>query len=249
MADKYWWEKVNAQDNSQGNWWDNGSISNEIGSAISNRVNTWLQNHNNYVSNYQVRNKDRKYSYDDSYVSDSASWMEDVKKRKSESDTEYDNILAYIDQNKSYFNEDWLKEIKDKLTEAKTNQGKILESAISENDYWNSFGSEELVKEYGSAEEAYKYFQRADGYSKKHSGLTTYSDVKKVLETLEDGEENDWLTSYGAQLDLKEKGALDIGAAEAELEAMKEFANKAYTIDIWYNLYEANPDAWSDEEI
>ena len=75
MANKYWWEEEEqkeqgeqAQQKQQGGyWWDDGSTASTVGANITNRVNTWLNNHNNYVSNYQSRNADRKYTYEDSY--------------------------------------------------------------------------------------------------------------------------------------------------------------------------------------
>ena len=199
MADKYWWEKVNAQDNSQGNWWDNGSTANEIGSAISNRVDTWLQNHNNYVSNYQVRNKDRKYSYDDSYVSDSADWLTTVSRQKDNFDTEANNILACLDQYGSYLDSNWVNSVKNTLAGARNEQNTIVSNSAKDNEWWSNFGTQELVEAYGSAENAYQYYQRADGYQKKYSGQK-YDDIQKALSTLEDGEERSWLNTY--QYDL-----------------------------------------------
>ena len=59
MAGKYWWEDDNendeSQSNSNGSWWEADSDVETAATNITNRVNTWLKNHNTYVSNYQKR--------------------------------------------------------------------------------------------------------------------------------------------------------------------------------------------------
>ena len=201
----YWWQKEEQKDSGkkssdqqtgeQGYWWQKENFSSTIGNNITSRVNKWLENHNNYISNYQKRYAGRKYSYEDSYVNDSGSWLETINKQKSAFDAEADSILAYMDQYSRYLDADWVKSVKDTLTGARGQQSSILESATKDNEWWSSFGSEELVKAYGSAEDAYKYYQRADGYTKKYTGMGD-DDIKNALSTLNDGEEKNWLDSY-----------------------------------------------------
>ena len=203
MADKYWWEEDEQKEQGEqtqqkqqsGYWWDDGSIANTVGTNITNRVNTWLKNHNNYVKNYQTRYSGRKYSYEDSYVGDSGSWLDTVSKQKSAFDTEADSILAYMDQFDGYLDADWMKSVRDTLTGARNQQNSILEGATKDNEWWSSFGSEDLVKQYGSAEEAYKTHQRYDGYSKKYNGMGG-DEIQKAIETLGPGEEHEWLRAY-----------------------------------------------------
>lgn len=151
MAGKYWWEEddqtkeqsdgqTSTQDTkSQGYWWENGSIATTVGNNVTNRVNTWLKNHNGFISDYQKRYEGRKYNYEDSYVSDSSSWLESVKKQKSDSDAEYENIISYIDQNKNYLDEDWITEIKNTLSNARHGQYRIVNGATKDNEYWSMF--------------------------------------------------------------------------------------------------------------
>ena len=160
---------------------------------ITNRVNNWLNNHNSYISNYKYRYGNRKEGYENDYVSDSGSWLDTVTKQKSAFDSEADSILSYMDQYKDYFNEDWMKSVRDTLTSAREQQKNVITGATKDNEYWSSFGNEELVKIFGSAEEAYKYYQRDDGYW-KHYGSLTADEIIKTLNELEDGEEKDWLT-------------------------------------------------------
>ena len=86
----------------------NSAYIDSVATSITDRVNTWLKNHGNYVKNYQTRYGNRKYSYEDSYVSDSGSWLDTVSKQKSNFDAEADSILAYMDQFSGYLDEDWM---------------------------------------------------------------------------------------------------------------------------------------------
>ena len=203
MAEKYWWQKeeqpsssqqsANQNTSSQGYWWQRENLGSTIGNNITNRVNTWLQDHNSYVSNYQKRNAGRKYSYEDSYVKDSGSWLDTVSKQKSAFDEEADSILAYLDQYKGFLDAEWVKSVKDTLTSARSQQSLILENSTKDNEWWSSFADET----------EYKTAQRYDGYSKKYSGQK-YDDIQKALSTLEDGsEEKLWLGQ--AQYDLYKK--------------------------------------------
>ena len=174
----------------------------DAASSITDRVNTWLKNHNSYISNYKYRYGERKDGYENDYVSDSGSYLDTVTKQKSAFDSEADSILSYMDQYKDYFNEDWMKSVRDTLTGAREQQKNVITGATKDNEWWSSFGSDELVKQFGSAEEAYKYHQRDDGYRKKY-GSQKADDIIKALNELEDGEEKDWLTYY--QYDMFKK--------------------------------------------
>ena len=199
MAKKYWWEDEEQQDNAkqengQRYWWDDDSTD-TVGTNITNRVNTWLKNHNTYISNYNKRYSGRKNSYEDSYVSDSADWLDTVTKQKSAFDAEADSILAYMDQHKGYLDSEWMEKVRKTLTDARNIQGQVLDYTTKDNEWWSNFGNEELVKQYGSAEEAYKYYQRTEGYNTKYAGATG-DEIQNALDTLGPGEEYDWLRAY-----------------------------------------------------
>ena len=206
MAGNYWWEDYEEESNgnqgstqqsgTKGYWWDDGSEARTASMNITNRVNTWLNNHNNYIKNYQNRYGSRKFDYSDSYVGDSAKWLDTVSRQADAFEAERQSILAYMDQNKRYLDEEWMNDIRKTLADGSYSQSQIRQSATQDNDWWNSFGSDqELVTKYGSAEGVYNYFQRADGWNTKYSGLTD-DGIKQALSTLEDGEEKDWLDSW-----------------------------------------------------
>jgi hypothetical protein len=223
---------------STGSWRDYSTTNpaSITGGNIVNRVNKWLTNYNSFVSDYQKRHEGRKYTYEDAYVSDSGSWLDSATKRKTEADAEYEGILSYIEQNKSYFSEDWVKEIRDTLSKARDTHGKIIEGATKDNEWWSGFGTDELVQKYGSAEEAYKYYQRSDGYSKKYTGMTS-EELYDLIGKMDDGEEKDWVNSYASSVVYDEKGKLDLNEAAKELEDLGNLYDQAYTIGLWYDEY------------
>lgn len=222
---KYWWEddtnQESTQGNSSGHWWDDNNYASMVGDDITNKVNAWLNKHNSYLSEYQKRYEGRKYSYEDAYVGDSAEWLASVGKKKSEFDAEADSIISYIDENKGYLNQDWIDQVKYAITSARGTQNQLIASAKKDNEYWNSFGSEDLVKEYGSAEEAYKYYQRADGYGKKYDGLSS-EDLRWAAGMLEAGEEKDWVNSYASTVDYNERANLNLDAAQKDLNVLAD---------------------------
>ena len=247
MAETYGWRKEKKetnQDEEQQNkeqtyGWRKDSPTDfvsMVGTEITDRVNTWLQNHNNYISNYKNRYSDRKYNYEDDYVKDSADWLDTINKQKSNFDAEADNILSYMDQYKSYLNPEWMDSVRNILTDARKDQGSIIEGVSKDNEWWNSFGSEELVKQYGSAEEAYKYYQRDDGYRKKYEGKS-HNYLQTALQTMGDGDEKEWLSSYAPSVLYDERSKADLDAMAKEIEDMENLYNDAFTVGHWYNEY------------
>ena len=230
MAKKYWWEedekktdnKSGDQSSSQsGNqyWWDDGTIAKTIGSNVSDRVNKWFEDHSSYISEFQNRYSGRKGNYEDAYVGDSADWVEKVKNKNSYFDTEYNSILAYLDQYSDYLDAGWVLDVKTNLLKAKSDQNRVLNASISDNMHWKTFETEDLLKEYGSPEDAYKASQREVGYINSYTGKTS-SELTDIMAGLEDGEEKDWVTSYRSSVDHEEKKKFDLVAGQEELDRL-----------------------------
>ena len=209
---------------------DTGSI---VGNNVVNRVNKWLNSHNEYLKSYQDRYSGRKGGYEDDYVSDSADWLETVKSRQSSLSTEADDILSYLDQYKDYFNSDWVNEIKSTLQSAKSTHGKIIDSSIKDNMYWESWGSDDFVTQYGSAQDAYKAHQLLNA----NTGKST-KELDEILAGMEDSKAKELLSSYRASVDYDEKSKYDIAAAEKELAQMEAEAKELATVSTQYSWLE-----------
>ena len=139
-------EKEQEKKNSGTGDWRNYSkfnVSNEVGTNITDRVNSWLKNHSSYISDYQNRYSGRKGTYEDSYVSDSASWLDKVSKQKSNFDAEADSILAYMYQYKGYLDAKWMDDVRKTIAVARDQQKGIYDSAVSDNQWWSSFKDED----------------------------------------------------------------------------------------------------------
>ena len=88
------------------------NVSSAVGNNITSRVNALFQNHSTYISDYQKRYSGRNGTVEDSYVSDSADWLDTVSKQKSAFDAEAYSIIAYMDQYRDYLDADWMSSIK-----------------------------------------------------------------------------------------------------------------------------------------
>ena len=218
-----------------------------VSSNVVNRVNSWLDSHNSYISDYQKRNSGRKYNYEDAYVSDSSDWLNTATQRKSELDAEADAILSYLEQNKKYLDSSWAEKIKSTLSKARETNSQIVDYSTKDHEWWSGFGAEELVKQYGSAEDAYKYYQRDDGYRKKYDGLSS-DELTGLIDSLDDGEEKEWLSSYKSGVYHDEMLQYDTGKASQELDTMEKVLQSYGTAARYYDMYQANPDAYSGSE-
>ena len=171
--------------------------SKNVASSIKDRVNIWLKNHSDYVSNYHNRFAGRDYSYGDTYISDSGSWLKTVSKQKDNFDAEAQSILSYMDQHKDYLDEDWMKSVREKLTGAGDQQNSIVEAATGDRDFWTQFDPTEDQKVLGyTAEDLYGQWYKEDGYRKKYQGMT-YAQVQEAITKLDDGD----VTQYDSKLD------------------------------------------------
>ena len=178
-----------------------------VAKSLSDRVNTWMQNHNNYIQNYQTRYSGRKFNYEDAYVKDSKDWLDTVNKQRLNFQAEADNILSYLDQYKGYLDAGWANEVQKALTDSLQQQKSISAVASQDNDWWSNFGDEQK----------YQTAIRYDGFQKKYSGKE-YDDIQKSLDALEDGEEKEWLRMYRGDLLRENEDFLEFSKKGASIE-------------------------------
>ena len=237
MADKYWWETEDSNNQSQGYWWDDGSVSSTVSKKITDSVNAWMQSHNNYVTNYQKRTKGRNYNYEDSYVQDSYNWMATVSKQKQDFDKSAESILAYMDQYKGFLDADFVKSVQDTLTGARGQQDIVVGNAKADSKWWSNFANED----------EYKTAQRYDGYTKKYTGQK-YDDIQKALSLLDDGEEKNWLIGtqhelYKTDRNYTSKALSGLKSFEAQKEVeRKQEEDKTWWERIAENYANSSPD-------
>ena len=177
MANKYRWRETATPQNQQTTQpkyrWRESNAQNTA-TDITNRLNSWLKNYEGYVSDYQTRFGNRKGTYEDAYVSDSAAWLENINKQKSDFAAEADSILSDINKYQDYLDKDWVKSVQKTIAGAIDQQNQIANIAAQDDAYWESFGTEDMLKQYGSAEGAYKAKQQenADYEEKSQANLS-----------------------------------------------------------------------------
>ena len=190
-----------------------------IAKSLSDRVNTWVQNHNNYIQNYQTRYSGRKFNYEDAYVSDADDWLDTVNKQRLNFQAEADSILSYLDKYKGYLDSDWAKEVQKALTESLQQQKSISAVASQDNDWWSNFKDETEYKTAG----------RYDGYSKKYSGKS-YEELLQIMDSVENLEEKQWLTEFAPSVITKDYYSKRIAENESSLQQMETVLKEAKNI-------------------
>ena len=232
---KYWWEEDDQQAKDQKNtekeeektsgyWWEDGNIANTAGTNITNRVNSWLKNHSSYISDYQNRYSGRKGTYEDSYVSDSASWLDKVSKQKSNFDAEADSILAYMDQYKGYLDAKWMDDVRKTIAVARDQQKGIYDSAVSDNQWWSSFKDED----------DYNFWR---DHSTVESRQAWYAEKKKRLDELkaEKDKDDDYVTRRADELYQSGEYTSMLHAMQTALE---EYNNEIEALETDIRNYE-----------
>ena len=146
------------------NDWKNYSkyrVSDIINNNTTVRLNEWLKKHNDYVSKYQKRYAGRKNSYEDAYVNDSGSWLADINRQMEALEEERQSILAYLDQNKGYIDQDWAMDVRNTLVKGRYAQVGIRDSSAKDHEYWQMFtpNEEQIAAGYTTAEKVYQNWQ------------------------------------------------------------------------------------------
>ena len=152
-----------------------------IGKEISNRVNTWLTNNNNYISNAQNRFSGNNTSY----RTDSSDWLTVVTTQRENFQKEADNIKSVLTQYKDFFGQDYVDSVFEALDGNLKAQQNVLDAATKDVEYWSQWASPD---EYYTA-------QRILGYQNKYDGKS-YEEIVAELGKLNDGEEKEWLNAH-----------------------------------------------------
>jgi len=119
------------------------------GKDITNRVNTWFKNNENFVNNYNRRFQGFTGSYTDPYDSTINDWISSVTPQKSSFDHGANNIISWLDTYGDYVGgRDWADSVKNALSSAGTQQSEILKNASEYSKYWSQWESPDAYKRY-----------------------------------------------------------------------------------------------------
>ena len=152
-----------------------------VGKEISNRVNTWLTNNKNYISNAQHRFN----ANNTSFRTDASDWLTTVTSQRENFQKEAESIKSVLTQYKDFFGEDYVSSVFKALDGNLKAQESVLDASTKDVEYWSQWASED---EYYTA-------QRILGYQNKYDGKS-YEEIVAALGKLNDGEEKEWLNSH-----------------------------------------------------
>ena len=152
-----------------------------VGKEISNRVNTWLTNHNHYISNAQ----NRFNANNTKFRTDASDWLSTVTAQRENFQKEAESIKSVLTQYKDFFGDDYVNSVFKALDGNLKAQESVLDAATKDVEYWSQWASED---EYYTA-------QRILGYQNKYDGKS-YEEIVAALGKLNDGEEKEWLNSH-----------------------------------------------------
>ena len=247
MAGKYWWNEnentpKNQPQESNKYWWNENTTQNAAQNIVD-RVNSYLENHNKYVESSQARFTNRKGTYEDAYVSDSSSWLDSAKSQKGKLDAEAESIISYMSQYSDQLDKKWMDSVWEALNNAGAVQTQVVDSATKDNDYWSGFGTDDMLKTYGSAENAYKAHQVLGA----NQGKTT-AELDKVLAGMEDSPTRNLISSYRASVNEDEMGKFDLAAGAKEVADLERAAETMATISNQYFHVQNNPEQFTEAE-
>ena len=125
----------------------NGELDVEkVGNDISERVNTWVRNNEQYVNDYNDRIS--QMQTDKSYRADAYDWASSMVERNSSFKTEADEIKRILDEYGPLFNEDYVSSITQALNDNLELQDKIVTGSVDYFNYWNSWKTEDNYNTY-----------------------------------------------------------------------------------------------------
>ena len=194
-----------------------------VAKSIYDRANTWLENHNNYLANYNERYSGRTGTFDDKYVADAEEWTATVYQQRYNFEREANNIVSMLDRYSDYLDADWVNTLKSTLESAQKQQVQVSNYVRDDGKYWSQFADE---NEYGQYQAYYQQQKRLEGYQNKYAGKS-YDEIQAAIGMLDDGEEKQWLSQYQFDLlrgneDFSDKAASGWDRYQTEQEAKNQ---------------------------
>lgn len=137
-----------------------------VSESITNRINTWLENNNIFIDNYNKRYE----SGNESYRTDSSDWLSTITTQKNNFDKEAEGIKSTLEQYKDFFEKDWLNSVYEALDGNSKVQSDILTNSTEDDKFWTSFKTEENYNKWKATQDKNKEIMSAedfDEYSQK----------------------------------------------------------------------------------
>ena len=133
--------------------YENGTLNDDI-NAFVGRVNTYSDNYNKYISDYNDRfvksDSDGEEATDEYFYrtgDDAAQWAKSATDRKAQLEGESSAILSELEFYKPYVSEEWYNEIANYFNGHGDTMGSIVDVATKDNAYWSKWENEDEYKD------------------------------------------------------------------------------------------------------
>lgn len=169
---------------------------------------------NSYISDARTYISQAGQQYDNVGYGNSSSMYDAYKKRADELQARSSLISRYLNWNRETIGEDAYSSMNNAILDISRGMNQTTNQYRSARDYYSQWETEE---DFQTAYRMYEYQQKYDGQS--------IADLQTTLESLEDGEEKDWLSAYTQQQVEEDKKNLNLDDAQKEIDALKEELN------------------------
>ena len=152
-------------------------------SEVSSMLSSLSDRSGSIAKSFQSRFSGRKNSYEDSYVSDAADWLEGFRAETADFDTQAAAVREYLKQNRGTLDSDYIYSINEMLRSASDKYEKLGNFAQRDADNWASWESEDAYKEWQAGQKDYWEKAKADTGALK-SELDALSSAKEEYDSL-----------------------------------------------------------------
>ena len=206
-----------------------------IAKDISTRVDTWLANNSNYISNAQ----DRFSAGNDTFRTDSSDWLTTVTTQNENFKKEAESIKTVLGQYREFLGNEYVTSVIKALNGNLNAQESVLNAAKQDEKYWSQWESEDSYNSWYQRQKEFDSILNADDFAEAFAA----GESKKEREAWWKGIENN--VAYlrdPANLELYEKSAnsangASLGTVENILLDQLDYKAAKYMDENEYKVY------------
>lgn len=139
-------------------------------------------------------------------------------------------VMAYLDENRENYDPASYDSMRSQI---EAFQGAVAEDKGRLRSARDHYAQWETEDDYNTAVRESAWLQKYQGKS--------YADLKPMLDSLEEGEERQWLTDYAGAVDYNERMNMDLTAADREIQEMDSILKEAKQLQLEYDTFLDNP--------
>lgn len=188
-------------------------------------------------------------SYVDQFITDANSYMEtidDIVKGisyKTARGTSYtqsrisddlqeraEKVLAYLYENPDIYDAAHSQKLRSQIENFRNVAVEGKKAVQNARDYFSQWDTED----------AYNTAMQRQGWLEKYRGKS-FGELSPLLDTLEDGDEKNWLAEYAKAVDYDEHVNMDLDAERQQIQNMEQRLKDARFLELEYNSFRENP--------